>query len=269
VLRRQVLTLVAAVAVASATLSADVTVITSMKMEGKAPGMAAQQMPKMVTHIKGMRAATIMDMGGSTMTSIVDLKTRRVVMLNSQMKTAQILDGSTKPGAKVAAPKVDVKVTPTGNTRTLLGVPCTEHTFTMTLAMDEMMGGANVPPEAAAMLNGVSMRMNGSIWSSTAGPAAAEFMAYTKAAVEQRIMEVITGGMGLTGGLDEMMAATTQAPGISYLTEVTMTVEGTGEMVAMMQQMGAMKMVMEVQSVSTDPVPDSIFEIPEGYKTTK
>jgi hypothetical protein len=33
-----------------------------------------------------------------------------------------------------------------------------------------------------------------------------------------------------------------------------------------MRQMGPMKMKMEVTSISTDPVPDSLFEIPEGYK---
>src|SRR5690606_22545991 len=77
VVKRHVLALVAALAVASASLNADVTVISTMKMEGKAPGMAQQQLPKMVTHVKGNMAATIMELGGNTMTSIVDLKGRR------------------------------------------------------------------------------------------------------------------------------------------------------------------------------------------------
>lgn len=269
--KRHVLALVAALAVASASLNADVTVISTMKMEGKAPGMAQQQLPKMVTHVKGNMAATIMELGGNTMTSIVDLKGRRVILLNSQTKTAQILDATTKADAQVPVPKVDVKVTPTGQKRTLLGVECSEYTFTLTIDMGQMMGGANLPPETAGMLKGIRMRMNGSIWSSAQGPAAAEFMAYTKMATEQRIMDVIGGGVpGLSGGgFDQLMSATQQAPGIAYLTEVTMTVEGENEMAAMMKQMGDMKMVMEVTSVSTDPVPASIFEIPADYKTTK
>jgi hypothetical protein len=70
-------------------------------------------------------------------------------------------------------------------------------------------------------------------------------------------------------GMDQMMSASLQAPGIPYLTEMTMSVEGSGEMVQDDAQMGAMKVVMEVQSVSTDPVPDSLFEIPNDYTINK
>jgi hypothetical protein len=267
VFKRQLCTLVAALAIASASLSADVTIVMTMSMEGGMPGMAGQAAPRMTTHIKGLRSATVIETGQMTMTNIVDLANRRVVILNSQDRTAQVFD-STSPKAEQTfqMPEMDFKLEATGRTRQLRGVECAEHTYQLTIRMDEMMGGAQVPPEATAMLAGISMRMDGSIWSTTAGPGAAEYMAYAKAALQKDILELMSAMTGLAGGLDQMMSAMAQAPGIPYLTEVTMTAEGAGPVVDMMRQMGPMKMKMEVTSVSTDPVPESLFEIPEGYK---
>lgn len=270
--KRQAAALVAALALASAALSADVTIVTTISIEGGAPGMmAGQQMPRMVNRVKGLRSASTLEMQGATMTTIVNLASRRVVMLNSQNRTAQVFDGTAKPADKsIPVPKTDIKMKPTGRTRTIQGVECSEHTYTVTVQMDQMMGGTQMPPEAAGMLQGVSMRMDGSVWSATTGPGAAEFMAYTKTAIEKNILEVLAGNVpGLAGGLDQMMSASLQAPGVPYLNEMTITAEGTGQMVQMLQQMGPTKVKMEVTSVTTDPVPDSTFEIPEGYKVVK
>jgi hypothetical protein len=267
VFTRQVFTFVAALAIASASLSADVTIVTTMSMEGGMPGMAGQKPPQMVTHIKGMRSATVIDTGTTTMTNIVDLANRRVIVLNSQDKTAQVFDSSSPRAEKtLPMPEMDFKLRSTGKSRQIRGVECSEHVYEITINMDQMMGGAQVPPEAGAMLAGVSMRMDGSIWAAPTGPGAAEYMAFMKAAQAKDIMELMSAMTGLAGGLDQMMSATAQAPGIPYVTEVTMTAEGTGPMVDMIRQMGSMKMKMEVTSITTDPVADSMFEIPEGYR---
>jgi hypothetical protein len=266
VFRRQILTLAVAVAIASASLGADVTIVTTLSMEGSMPGMAGQSMPRMTTHIKGLKSASVVETGPATITNILDVANRRVIVLNSQDRTAQVFDGSSPRADAVTMPDLDITLKPTGRTRTLQGVECTEHVYEITIRMDEMMGGAQVPPEALAMLAGVTMRMNGSVWSATTGPGAGEYMAFMKASLSKDILELMSAMTGLAGGLDQMMSATAQAPGIPYLTEVTMTAEGAGPVVDMMRQMGPMKMKMEVTSVSTDPVPDSLFEIPEGYK---
>jgi hypothetical protein len=97
--------------------------------------------------------------------------------------------------------------------------------------MDQMLGAAQVPPEAMAMLAGMSMRADGSIWSAATGPGASDYMAFAKAALAKDFAELMSAMTGLPGGLDQMMAAMAQAQGIPYLTEVTMTVEGSGQMV--------------------------------------
>jgi hypothetical protein len=73
---------------------------------------------------------------------------------------------------------------------------------------------AETPPEATAMLQGVTMRIDGSIWSTTAGPGAAEYMAYAKAVDQEDVIGADGESMtGLAGGLDQMMSATARRRG--------------------------------------------------------
>ena len=65
------------------------------------------------------------------------------------------------------------------------------------------------------------------------------------------------------------MAGFAEAPGIPYLTELTLTVEGSGPMVDMMKKMGEMKMISRVTSVTTDALADTLFKVPEDYKMVK
>jgi hypothetical protein len=44
-----------------------------------------------------------------------------------------------------------------------------------------------------------------------------------------------------------------------------MTLEGTGQMAQMMSQMGGMTFTTKVTAITTDPIPDSKFALPEGY----
>jgi hypothetical protein len=74
---------------------------------------------------------------------------------------------------------------------------------------------------------------------------------------------------GQSGGMDKLMAAAASAPGLPYLTEITMTMEGSGPMVEAMKNMGPMKMVQKVTSVSTDTLSDDLFKVPDGYTVEK
>ena len=268
---RRLFAVAAALTVMTASLGADVKIVTTMSMEGNAPGMAGQQMPTMTQWIKGTKSRADMEAGAVRTSSITDAANRRVYIINHADKSVQVFDGTPVPADKtLPAPKMEISLKNTGRTRTVQGVECTESTFSITLSMSEMMGNAQVPPEAAAMLQGVRMRMDGSIWAATTGPGAAEYIAFSKAQAAANMQAVLAGAMPtMSGGLDQVMTAMQEAQGIPYLTEMTMTIEGTGQVVEMMRQMGPMKMRMEVKSVETDPVPDSLFEIPAGYSTVK
>ncbi|HVL65983.1 MAG TPA: hypothetical protein VM364_01845 [Vicinamibacterales bacterium] len=261
------------VAMALVSVRADVTLVQTMTMEGAAAGMMGPgQLPKTTMRIKGMKARSDVEVMGQTVTTITDLAQKQVVVLDAAAKTAQIITpGSVAAGGSgVALPDMDISFKPTGKSQTIEGQACEEHTFLLSLDMEQFGGGGQMPPEAAAMMKGVKMVMNGSMWVAKNGPGAAEFTAFNKAAIQSNLLSAISGmPAGQPGGMDKVMAAVAAAPGIPYLMEVTMTFEGSGPIVQAMQQMGAMKMVQKTTSVSTDAIADDVFAIPEGYTVEK
>jgi hypothetical protein len=67
-------------------------------------------------------------------------------------------------------------------------------------------------------------------------------------------------------GMDKMMKAISSMNGMTYLTEMSMTVEGSGQMADMMKQAGPMKITVKVTSVKTDAIADDQFTVPADYK---
>jgi hypothetical protein len=260
------------VAVCLAPLRADITTVQVMTMEGAAAGMMQPgQLPKITQRIKGMKARTEVEAMGQTTVAITDLTQKQVILLQPGTKVAQVFSpGSVAAGGKaVAVPDMDVSFKATGKSQTIDGQQCDEHTFAMKLSMADMAGG-QLPPEAAAAMKDVVMIMNGSMWVAKSAPGAAEVAAFNKAAVSSNLLSAISGMQpGQTGGMDKMMAAVASAPGVPYLTEITMTVEGSGPMVEAMSKMGPIKMVQKTSSVSTAAIADDLFRIPEGYTIEK
>jgi hypothetical protein len=258
----------ALVAVALVPVRADLTMVQSMTMEGPAAAAMGGQMPTITLRVKGSKARSDVQTPSMSIVAITDLATKQVTILNSSTKTAQVITAGAS-AATLPAPKIDVSYKPTGKTQTIDGQACDEYQFAMTLSMAEM-GGQQMPPEAAAMMKDVKMAMNGSVWTAKAAPGAAEYNAYTQAALKSGIFAAMSGmPAGSSGGLDKLMAAAASAPGVPYLTEITMTAEGTGPMVEAMKNMGPMKMVQKLTSISTDAVSDDLFKIPEGYTVEK
>lgn len=253
-------------------LRADITMVQTTTMEGPAAAMMQPgQLPKITQRIKGMKARTDVEMMGQTITSITDLAAKRVIVLQPGSKTAQVFTPDTAAaGGTLNMPSMDVAFKSTGKTQTIDGMACDEHTFMLKLAMAEMSGGAQLPPEAAEMMKGVNMVMNGSMWVAKSAPGAGELMAFNKAAVASNLLSAISGMKpGQSGGIDKLLAASASAPGVPYLTEITMTFEGNGPMVEAMGKMGPMKMIQKTSSVSTDAIPDSMFALPDGYTMDK
>ena len=267
----------AAVLAVSASLHADVTVKQTITMSGGAAAIAGgMPMPALTMRIKGLKARTDIDVMGQTMTTIVDLAAKQMYVLNSADKTAKLVDLSAPaagaPAAAAAAmPKIEGKFESTGKSQTIDGLTCDEYAFAMTVALGETMGGrgAQMPPEAMEMMKDVKMVMNGSIWMTKTGPGVAEYIAFQKAAADSPMASAIASSMGGSNGMDKVMTAVAKAQGMAYLTEIDMTMEGSGQMVEMMKQMGAMKMTNKVTDVSTAAIADDLFKLPAGYTVSK
>jgi hypothetical protein len=262
----------ALIALAFIPLHADLTIVQTMTMEGPMAAIVGGQLPKITMRIKGTKARSDIETPAMNMVSITDLAQNQVIILNGITKTAQVItpESAAAGTSKLDLPDMDASYKPTGKTQTIDGQICLEHEFSMTLDMAQMTRQGQMPPEAAEMLKGVTMVMNGSIWTAKDAPGVPEYVTYMKSAMTSGLFSAISGMKpGQSGGLDKLMAAASAAPGLPYLTEVTMTMEGTGPMVDVMKQMGPMKMIQKLSSVSTDAIPDELFQIPEGYTIEK
>lgn len=272
------LTTVLAVAICSAVLRADVTVVQTTSVEGGMAAMAggANTSTKMTVRVKGMKSRTEMSVGPMSVITIVDVAAKQVIVLRPDQKTAMVVSNVT-PGttstATTTAPAVtvsmDASIKPTGKSQVIDGIKCDEYIFTTTMDMAGF-GGAKTPPEAAAMLQGMQMNMAGSLWVSKDVPGAAEYIAFQKAAAGSDMAAAAASAAGISmPGMDKMVKAMGSIDGLAYLTEMTMNVEGSGQIAEMMKQMGAMKVTTKTNSVSADPINDDLFKIPEGYTVVK
>jgi hypothetical protein len=256
-------------AVGAASLSADVTVVQRMTMEGQAAAMMqGASLPTMTMQIKGRKSRSEMEMNGQTMSTIADLDSGQIIVLDATRKTATITTAASMAEVMKNAPipRIDMSMNATGKSQTIDGQACDEHAFSMAVGLGEMAGQMQMSPEAAETLKDVSIRMNGSFWVAKTAPGAAEFMAFTKAAVDSKLLAGMLGGIP---GMDRMMEAASSLTGLPYLTRMTLTFEGSHPMVEMLKQMGGFTMEQRVQRVSTDPLPDDLFRIPEGYTIEK
>lgn len=261
------------IAFALVPVRADLTFVQTMTMEGPMAAMAGGQSPKITMRIKGTKARSDIEMPIMSLVSIADVAEKHVIILNNQTKTAQVFTPeSAAADMGLKTPGVDaISFEPTGKTQTIDSELCEEHQFSMTLNMGEMSAAnAQFPPEALEMMKDVRMIMTGSVWIARNAPGVAEYMSYMKSASQSGAFLALSGMKpGQSGGMEKLMAATSSAPGLPYLTEVTMTMQGTGPMVDAMSKMGPMKMIQKISSVSTEPISDELFKIPEGYAVEK
>ena len=280
------LTTTLAVLVCSAALRADVTIVQTTTVEGGMASMAAQAgggapiTPKITTQIKGMKSRSDIETGPATVATIIDLTTKQVIVLRPDQKTATMVSpappaATTPPaaGAPPAAPGtpagVEVTVTPTGKSQVLDGLKCDEYTFTTRMNMGEM-SGRQLPPEAMQMMQGVMMLMEGSMWVAKETPGAAEYLAFQKASATGALGEAALTAAGVSlPGMEKLAKAMASVQGLPYLTEMTIKIEGTGQIAEMMKQMGPMKVTTRVNSIKTDALSDDLFKVPEGYSVIK
>jgi len=284
-IRRMTLTKPAAFFVGAAALlcsaglsAADVTVTITTSIEGGLAGLSNPgTTPKVVTKISGAKSRTDVDTGDQALTTIIDTEANQMYVLRPADKTALQLavDGGSAGQAAAGAVEADVK--PTGRTRDIEGVSCTEFTVSMKMNMAAVAAGAgsSLPPEATAMLKDVFLRIQGSTWVAKDAPGATEYATFQKAASRAAVAALsrvsASGGASssLPGGMERLFTGFPEATGIPYLTELTTAVEGTGQFVALLQGMAQMKITSKVTNLSTEPVDADAFALPEGYTVVK
>jgi hypothetical protein len=120
------------------------------------------------------------------------------------------------------------------------------------------------------MMKGLSMIMKGSMWVTKDAPGGAEYLAYNQKLASADLAAAAAGMSGINmPGLDNMTKAMASVNGLAYLTEMTMKIEGTGQMAEMMRQMGDMKITSKTNSISVETIAEDQFKVPDGYTIVK
>lgn len=279
---RLLLVSLACMALGSGGAAAELTITTTTTVEGGLSGTGAGGLaPKVVTRISGTKSRTDIDLGDQVVSTIIDTAAAQALVLQPEQKTA--LQFSTDTAALTpssAPPPIETAVQPTGKTRDIDGVSCAEYSVTMKMEMAAMAaaGGSALPPETAAMLKGVIVRITGSTWVAKDAPGAADYAAFQQIAAKvavaamTRLSASAPGGAPaspIPSGMERLVTGFPEAPGIPYLTELTTSIEGSGQLVAILQGLAQMKITSKVASLSTDPVPAGVFAVPEGYTVVK
>lgn len=227
---------------------ADVTLTMSMTVSAGPTAMNGQ----LVASIKGARFRSDVKGMNQDASVLIDPATKQQVVLNHLTRQVQTVNpGQAMAGMPMTFGDAKVSVTPLGQTRQILGRTC--HGFNVEIATPMTMGGETL-----------TMRMTGPVWLAKDGPGIEEYKAAQKALADSGLSMSPLAQGPQAKGMAEVAKALADA-GMMMEQEVRMTVEGTGQLAQMMGQMGNATMLMKVTAISTDPIPDARFAIPEGY----
>jgi hypothetical protein len=196
---------------------------------------------------KGLKMRT--DSSGDAITSnsiILNLETGLVITLWHDGKRADVIDFK----RMVAPPgknEVTQSITPTTQSRQIAGSTCTVYNVRSSVRMAERM---------IEMAEPVVIVMEGSMCLVKNAPGQADFARLSRAMAERAV--VADPQSALQREIAEL--------GVPYATELTVSL-GANVPGSQMHRIGSH--TIEVNSVSTDPIPDSLFEIPAGYTVIK
>ena len=253
---RKLLGITALALLASTPAVADVTLTGTSSMKGgpfSAEGAAT-------TYIKGTKMRTDATFRGDLTSTIFDIDAQKMIVINHKKKEAEEFGMATfeKSMGMIDDSSVDVKFTPTGNSKTIAGEKCDEYTMTITLPMKQ-----------EGMPEGISILMTGPVFIAENSPAKDEYAAFYNAAIEKGFFFTnpaqAKAQPGIAKGFARLYKEMAKA-GVAYEIMMQIKFEGGGMMGSMMNKMGGSNVTTTYTSVSSDPIPASTFEVPAGYK---
>jgi hypothetical protein len=245
---KRLLFVFAALVLSAAAASADVTV--TMTISGSAAQTAISGTT--TTWAKGTKLRVDTEMLGQSLTILTDSATKQQWKIDHGAKQIEPFD----PNAAMAALPVslgDVKavVAPNGQTKEVLGRHCQGYTVEVTIPMT--LAGETIV-----------MKISGPAWIAKDGAGVAELRAAQKALSAQGMSTLPFAPGPQAKGMAELTKVLGEA-GVVLEQENQITMEGTGQMAQMVAQLGSMTFITKVTVLTTDPIPDSTFALPEGY----
>ncbi len=234
------------------------------QMSGKMMGMKPSG--ETVTYIKGNKMRTDQTMGGNQVSTIMDVDAGEMISINHKKKEAEIFSvadlAKTMQGAGVEASGVNVKITPTGESKEIAGYKAVGHD--LAVSVSSTMGGEG----------GMVMTVNitGPAFLSTDAPGAKDYAAFYLAAVEKGFFfGDPRAAKAQPGNAKGMMALyrTMAEKGVPLQSTQVIKLSGDGPMAGLFARMGGGEMTSTVTSISGDPLSDDLFTVPAGYKVKR
>ncbi len=206
----------------------------------------------MVSLVKGTKFRADASVAGQDVTVLSDTATKQQWMINHATKQIELFNAAQAlAGLPISVGDATVSVKLNGQTREILGRVCQGYSLEMTMPVN--LAGETITIKAA-----------GSAWVAKDGIGVAEFKAAQKAFSDAG-MSTSPIAQGPQGKPMAELNKTLSDAGVAMEQEFQMTMEGTGQMAQMMGQMGTMTTIIKVTAITTDPIPDSKFALPEGY----
>jgi hypothetical protein len=213
-----------------------------------------------VQYIKGAKMRADTKMGGDAISTIYDVDTQRMIVLNHKKKEAEVFSIQDLASQVKAIGEADIKVqvTPTGQTKPCLDQTCDGYDIQISVAFSP------IPDQPMTMI------MGGPAWIAKNAPGRADLTAFYTAASEKGFIfsdpRVAKAQPGQAKGMAAFYKSMADA-GVPYATEMQIKIEGSGMMAAMMSKMGGSSFTTTVTAISTDPIGADMFEVPAGYQT--
>lgn len=219
-----------------------------------------------VTQIKGNKMRTDQAMGGAQLSTIMDLDTGELITINHKSKEAEIWSiadfAKTMTDIGVSASGVNVKMTPTGESKDIAGHKAQGYDLSVSVK--------------SAMANQPGMQMTVSIsgpaFLSPTAPGVKDYANFYVSAAEKGFFigdpRAAKMQPGNAKGMMEFYRAMAEK-GIPLESRNTIKLSGDGPMAAVFAKMGGGEMSTTVTSVSDAPIADSTFAVPEGYKVKR
>lgn len=237
-------------------LQADVT----LKGTGSGSGFGMATQGESVIYIKGSRMRSDWSRDGKTQTMILDLDAQRMTVIDPEKKKAEVYDLAAMASQLKSIPDgaMTVEFKPTGKTKTLLGRTCQEYLIRVVAPYKDPSGMS------------VDTTLKGPAWIAKDSPGSADYRNFYLKAAEKGLLfnhpAAAKAQPGRAKGTIALYKELAKA-GVPYASDIQVEFSGQGLMAQMMAKMGQAKMGSSVTQVSAAAIPESVFEVPAGYKT--
>lgn len=249
--------LLLAVAALARPASADITIKEAISKKAGEEKVQAER----TIFVKGLSMRVDARRGDDLRSTIYDAATGRIILLNPGKRRAEIHDAaevSTGVERKLPSDRVSAELTPTGQSRELLGVPCEEYTFVVTAPI-----GAK---------SDVLFSLRGTVWIAKRAPGVEEYLSFARAAERSQFVfgdfESTRAVLALVRGQTELYRRIAALGGVPYAINLAFKFDGTGMAIAIANKMASGTTYTAATAVDTKPLPDDLFTIPQGWTTT-